>query len=164
MVIITNNAEEILRQLRTDYADTKTAQEYGRTAFWYWYDQILKCMYSLDGEDLPIGKNKTYTMQYWGDIIYSHITALNGTSIYLINDFNFDQENFSSWIRHSKLKVTGFQNTPLSQNTSADGWGVLNKCENGFDVVFKSDERLRNYYNFSYNGKIVYTQNDNRTP
>ena len=40
MIIISKKAQEILQWYKDTFVDYKTPQEYGRSAFWLWYNQV----------------------------------------------------------------------------------------------------------------------------
>lgn len=165
MITISYKAKAKLQNLKETYGDYKTPQEYGRTAFWLWFDQIQDCMYSLNDSRLQCGEKNTYTMEYWGSIVYSKYSLGNGGVIVVIEDFNFNMHNFKQWLNHKEMENVGLNQPPSSGTTTQQRWHKLQSCENGFDIVMIGDDRLRNYYyNFTYCGNIVFTQNDNRTP
>lgn len=162
MIEISTRAERILLRLRNNYVDYKTQQEYGRSAFWYWYDQISQNIQRLSTANLKEGIYQSYTMQYWGDIIYSYTTTSDGNGICIIEDFHFNSSNFFNWLNHQPLSNSGFNNTPSNNGVSSKGWTVLKHCSNGFDIVFKENEYLHTCYNYMYKGNIVFTNRNDK--
>lgn len=108
MLYISDDAEKILQTYRDDYVDYKTPQEYGRSAFWNWYYQVRNNIYSLDRENLNDGYNQIFSMNYWGDIIYSKKTFSNGYFLVVVEDFKFDDDNLANWLNHAPLNEKPF--------------------------------------------------------
>lgn len=131
MLIISSKAENKLRWYRTRYVNKKTPQEHGRSAFWLWYDKIQEQIQSLEQVRLLLGKKQTYNMEYWGNIIYTHLNLLNIGSIIIIEDFQFDMYNFANWINHAPLNEVPFTkklNKPETWvNTERPILPILNK-------------------------------------
>ena len=48
MIIISKKAQEILQWYKDTFVDYKTPQEYGRSAFWLWYNQVSNEIRNLD--------------------------------------------------------------------------------------------------------------------
>lgn len=106
MIVITSNAQRILQWYKDTYVDFKTPQEYGRSAFWLWYDQICIEIRELERKRLPLGNNRIAPMQYWGNSVYSKEIVL-GETIIKIEDFRFDNRKFEDWLLHiAKNKKT----------------------------------------------------------
>lgn len=103
MVIITFQAEKILKKLRYDYVDVKKPQEEGRSAFWLWYDQIEQYIHTIENQHISYGSHLILPMQYWGNIIYSCEKSHNIGIIVVIEDFEFDRYNFWNWLNHAPL-------------------------------------------------------------
>lgn len=160
MLYISNDAKKILQTYRDDYVFHKTPQEYGSSAFWNWYYQICDNIYSLDRENLDDGYSQTFSMNYWGDIIYSKKTFGNGNFLVVIEDFKFDDDNFQKWLNHDEIRDRTTRTQPNSQTPITQNWHTSGTCTNGFQIVWCEDEYNHTIYNYSYKGKIVYTKND----
>lgn len=160
MIKISINARTILQTYRDGYVFHKSPQEYGSSAFWNWYYQILDNMYSLDREDLNDGNNLTFSMNYWGYITYSKKTFDNGHFLVVIEDFKFDDDNFQNWLNHRGIIDRTTRTQPNSQTPMVQNWNTSGTCSNGFQIVWYEDEHCHTIFNYSYNGNIVYTKND----
>lgn len=160
MIEISIGASGILQTYIDDYADYKTPQEYGRSAFWNWFYQICDNMYSLDREDLEDGYNQTYSMNYWGNIIYNKISLPNNQYMIEIKGFKFDIANFQNWLNHRRIIDRTTRTQPNTQTPINPNWHISGTCTNGFQIVWCEDEYNHTIYNYSYKGKIVYTKND----
>ena len=131
MVIITFQAEQILKKLMLDYVDTKTPQEKGRSAFWLWYDQIEQYIQTIENQHISYGNNLEMPMKYWGNIIYSCENLPNVGIIVVIEDFEFDKYNFTNWLNHAPLNEVPFtkklNNPETWVNKERPIYPVLNK-------------------------------------
>ncbi|MCQ2258941.1 MAG: hypothetical protein MJZ41_13260 [Bacteroidaceae bacterium] len=160
MIIISDKAKEILEKYKERYSDYKTPQEFGRSAFWNWRRQISNNMNSLDREDLNDGDYQTFSMNYWGDIIYGKFTLPNNQYIVVIEDFKFDDDNFQEWLNHDEITDRTTRTKPNAQTPMSQNWHTSGTCTNGFQIVWYEDEYNHTMFNYSYDGKIVYTKND----
>lgn len=114
MVEISRNARAILQKFTEDNVDTKTFQEYGRSAFWLWFDKIISLVYSLDNDEAPYIPGQISEMKYWG-LIYYDKTIVNGEIIVVVTGFKIDPYNFWNQLNHAPLNDTLFTpkfNTP----------------------------------------------------
>ena len=102
MIVINEDAQQILNELIEQYVDYRAAGEYGISSFWYWYYQVRNYIYQLDKYDTPIGDGLIYSMPYWGKVFFSrHII---GAVIYVVvSGFKFNKMNFQKWIKHENL-------------------------------------------------------------
>ena len=71
MVIIGLKIQSKLQTLVEQYVDYRTEQEYGISAFWYWYYQVTNYLNGMDKIRLTIGYNRRYRMPRWGVVTYS---------------------------------------------------------------------------------------------
>lgn len=65
-------ADSQIRSLISQYGTYRTKGEYGRSAFWLWFDQIKNYVKNLsvrDSQKIQSGQYK-FTMKYWGDIYF----------------------------------------------------------------------------------------------
>ena len=99
MIIISKKAQEILQWYKDTFVDYKTPQEYGRSAFWLWYNQVSNEIRNLDYRTIPYGYSQIAPMEYWGDIVYSKISIV-GTTVIVVEDFSFDIDKFTDWLHH----------------------------------------------------------------
>ena len=62
MVIIGLKIQSKLQTLVDQYVDYTTEQEYGISAFWYWYYQVTNYLNGMNKIRLTIGYNRRYKM------------------------------------------------------------------------------------------------------
>ena len=71
MVIIGNEIQSKLLTLINQYGDYRTKHEYGISAFWYWYYQVMNYLNNMDNLRISVGFNRKYRMPRWGTVIYT---------------------------------------------------------------------------------------------
>lgn len=54
MVIISENIQKQLQTLVEQYVDFRTKEEYGISAFWFWYYQVKAMIYNLACRNFPM--------------------------------------------------------------------------------------------------------------
>lgn len=105
MIVITNTAQHTLNHVISRYIGFRTPQEYGISAFQYWYYQVMNEVNSLDIEHNTYGVAQIYQMQYWGKIKYIQIKTK--TDVYTrILEFYFSIPNLIQWITRHELPGT----------------------------------------------------------
>lgn len=102
MICINDNAQAILDSLIEQYADYRLKDEYGISAFWYWYYQVKNSILELQTHNTPIGNNLISKMKYWGNIIYAREVLHNQVYI-IVTGFEFNRTNFKRWINHQTI-------------------------------------------------------------
>lgn len=106
MVDISVNAKNQIGDLVSQFCDYKTPQEYGRSAFWIWYDKIQNEAKSIRVKSSKkiSGNQYCYVMKFLGKIFFSvkrvRIKGKFAGSISTITEFQFDDENFYNWLQH----------------------------------------------------------------
>lgn len=103
MVILSEYSESQIKNLIDKYNGFRTPHEYGISAFWYWYYQVMNYASGLDSTCEQDGKYLVYQMRHWGNIIYSCCFVENECMIY-IHEFKFNKRNFNAWLHHKPLK------------------------------------------------------------
>lgn len=104
MVLLSENALDILNDYIAKYSAYRLKGEYGISSFWYWVYQVKGYLNSLDIDDTPLGNNLTFTMPYWGGITYSRIIAGKDICV-VVNSFSFNHSYFLKWINHKSLSA-----------------------------------------------------------
>lgn len=99
MVIIGNEIQSKLLTLINQYGDYRTKHEYGISAFWYWYYQVMNYLNNMDNLSISVGFNRKYRMPRWGTVIYTKI-VINGDVIIFANDFLYSKRNLYIWLKH----------------------------------------------------------------
>ena len=101
MVDIDTSAQSLLDELIGQYADYRQKGEYGSSSFWNWYYQVRNYIYSLDKDRTQLGDNLSFSMRYWGEIIFSR--KIVGKDVFVVvTNFRFNQRNFQNWIRRNR--------------------------------------------------------------
>ena len=97
MVDIGSDAQIILDSYVDRFADYRQKGEYGSSSFWNWYYQVRNYIYSLDKDRTQLGDNLSFSMRYWGEVIYSR--KIVGKDVFVVvTNFRFNQRNFQNWI------------------------------------------------------------------
>lgn len=107
MIIISKEAQDQLQQLKERFGTFKTPKESGRSAFWYWFDQIHNEMQNLERKNLLNGQLLDTRMKWWGNIIYSKSTV-NGETTITVEGFEFDFDKFINWLLHKEKHALPF--------------------------------------------------------
>lgn len=102
MIGLNKNAQYILDELIEQYVDYRCKDEYGISAFWYWFYQVKAYINTLDNKRKPVGDNLVYRMKYWGSIIYDKV-IINNEIFVVVTNFKFNKTNFKKWINHESL-------------------------------------------------------------
>ena len=103
MVIIGLKIQSKLQTLVEQYVDYRTEQEYGISAFWYWYYQITNYLNDMDKIRLRIGNNRRYRIPRWGVVTYSKI-VIGGNVLIYANNFEYSKRNLYAWLRHKSTR------------------------------------------------------------
>ena len=107
MVIIGLKIQSKLQTLVEQYVDYRTEQEYGISAFWYWYYQVTNYLNGMDKIRLTIGYNRRYRMPRWGVVTYSKI-VIGGNVLIYADDFKYSKRNLYAWLRHKSTRSPSF--------------------------------------------------------
>ena len=110
MVRLSQYASNQIQSIVNQYCGYKTRGENGRSAFWFWYDQVKNLIRGItvgSSTRLSNGVYK-YTMRYWGDVffVYSRTREKGRFSgiVITVLDFDFDETNFYNWLQHKPLE------------------------------------------------------------
>ena len=103
MLIVEQQVQETLYELTQRYGDFRTQQEYGISAFWYWYYQIRNFINNMSSSRVRNGISMQIRIPHWGKLTYSKYMI--GTELFVvIHSFNYSQRNFWLWLNHKSLR------------------------------------------------------------
>ena len=158
MVILDLNAQTILDEYVDKYVDYRKKDEYGTSAFWYWFYQVKNYVLILDQYSTPIGDGLVYRMPYLGNIIFSR-EIINGEIFVVVTDFDFNHRNFLRKINHQPLRGM-YLSSPSIGHTSAP----LTAKHQSFVLPEKMKVLKGTYYNGLtigyYNRKYIILKSD----
>lgn len=103
MVIIGLKIQSKLQTLIEQYVDYRTKEEYGISAFWYWYYQVTNYLNGMDKIRLAVGSNKRYRMPRWGVVTYSKI-VVGGEVLIYADDFEYSKRKLFAWLKHKSTR------------------------------------------------------------
>jgi len=99
MTIVDQQVQNILFSLTQQYGDFRTKQEYGISAFWYWYYQVKQYIYNLHTHNIRYGIRNVHRIPQWGTLIYSKYKI--GREILVVaHEFDYSQRNLWNWLNH----------------------------------------------------------------
>lgn len=104
MVIISENIKTQLQSLIEQYVDYRTKGEYGISAFWFWYYQVMNYLRNMDSVKLKAGFNKNYRMPKWGTVKYTKI-VIGKDIIVFADEFTYSKRNLYNWLQHKPLNI-----------------------------------------------------------
>lgn len=99
MVIISENIQKQLQTLVEQYVDFRTKEEYGISAFWFWYYQVNNYLRSMDSIKLKAGFDKIYRIPKWGTVKYTKFVIGNDVIVYA-DVFSYNKQNLYDWLNH----------------------------------------------------------------
>lgn len=120
MIKMTEQIKQFFLSLRNKYVDYKTPGEFGRSAFWLWYDMIKKHIKRIPNNKVD-SKNSSqiYDTVFWGEFKYD-IIYIGNEKCYLITQFQMDYVNFQQWLQHKPIRK---KNEPRYTTLYVDGYG-----------------------------------------
>lgn len=145
MIVVAQSARNQMQTMISQFGAYKTRGEYGRSAFWIWYDKIqneIKTV-NIKGSRKVGSASYRFRMKYWGDIIFDVLYIRNkgrfaGNQI-IITGFKFDEENFYNWLQHQapvehKPSIPNIQNSQFKPKPLGFGFTKI-KAKSGLFTI-----------------------------
>lgn len=114
-VKLSPNVCDLLETILSTYTGFRQPQEYGISAFQFWYYRI-KAYISQIGNSTKRHKNSdgkyVYQMEYWGNLLYERFQFKNIT-IYRVVDLIIDKVNLYEWIYDHQYPTKSNLQTPI---------------------------------------------------
>jgi hypothetical protein len=127
MVIIGQKIQEKLQTLINQYVDYRTEGEYGISAFWYWYYQVMNYLNNMDKIRIKRGFLKRYRMPRWGLVTYSKIVFAKEVFVYT-DDFDYSKRNLYTWLQHKSNRRPSYSISDTCYGFSSVLYDRTQKC------------------------------------
>lgn len=155
MIVIETNVISVLNSLINTYGNFRTRQEYGISAFWYWFYQIKNFINNMTSPRVRNGYNMQIQIPHWGKLTYSKF-MIGTEPIIFVHMFTYSKRNLWLWLNHKSLRRPSYSvcdtcfgfSTVLFDNTQK--YGIIRQDGNRlvkpvFDEIINFHHAIDDY-------------------